>query len=303
MGSIVAEPKGAVVSSAGRLSACLSDAIRSPVVAVSGATPEGYDAPVHGADLREGRWEPPATITADMVVEANRWRQQHSERSGWVQPGVLKQWLAILITGSAKRQADDVDEAARLSALMFAIEEHPAYCFTKSTLREAQRRFKFLPTPAELLEFVDGIAAAERRTADRLWKIVETGVRTGAAVAGDTDAAMRLHREKTDRERRELAAILAERDAAQGKHAADDAAPVRQAGESDKAFVARLMNHAHRQISLGQAALRRDNRMRAREAKEATKAAYAATGIKVEPPADDTASETAQNTTSCGGGA
>lgn len=222
-------------SSAASLSASLSAAIRSPVVAVSGATPEGFDAPVHGADLREGRWEPPATITADMVVEANRWREQHDQRSGWVQQGVLKQWMAILITGSARRPGDDVDEAARLSALMFSVEEHPAYCFTKATLRDAQRRFKFLPTPAELLGFADGVAAAERQTADRLGKIVDAGVRTGGVSDGDVvGRSMRLNREKRDRERQALAAIV------EAKYGAMPPMPERKSGESDGSFLARL---------------------------------------------------------------
>lgn len=263
----MAEPQGAAVTSAVRLSACLLDAIRSPVVAVSGATPEGYDAPVHGADLREGRWEPPATITPDMVVEANRWRQQHDQRSGWVQPGVLKQWLAILITGSAKRQADDVDEAARLSALMFAVEEHPAYCFTKSTLRDAQRRFKFLPTPAELLEFADAIVAAETRTADRLWKIVETGVRTGGVDDSDlVGRSMRLNREKWDRERAELAAVV---EAKYGPLPDAATAPQMQPGETRAAYIDRL-----------------------REWRKAP----------VQRESDQTESESAQNTMGCGEG-
>lgn len=203
-------------------------------MAVAGATPEGFDAPPHGADLREGRWEPPATITADMVVEANRWREQHNQRSGWVQQGVLKQWMSILISGSARRQADDVDDAARLSALMFAVEEHPAFCFTKGSLRDAQRRFKFLPTPAEMLEFADAIVAAETRKADRLWKIVETGVRTGGVDDGDVvGRSMRLNRERTDLERHHLAAI------AEAKYGKMPPMPVRGA-EDDNAWLARL---------------------------------------------------------------
>lgn len=204
------------------------------MVTVVGATPEGFDAPVHGADLREGRWEPPATITADMVVEANRWREQHNQRSGWVQQGVLKQWMAILISGSARRQADDVDDVARLSALMFAVEEHPSFCFTKGTLREAQRRFKFLPTPAELLEFADAIVAAETQKADRLWKIVEAGVRTGGRVMDNGDLSTRLNRERQDLERRHLAAI------ADAKYGKMPPMPQRQLGENDAMFLARL---------------------------------------------------------------
>jgi hypothetical protein len=234
---VQARSNPAAVSSAGSLSACLSEAIRSPMVTVVGGTPEGFDAPVHGADLREGRWEPPATITADMVVEANRWRQQHDQRSGWVQQGVLKQWLAIVITGSARRPGDDVDEAARLSALMFAVEEHPAFCFTKGTLRDAQRRFKFLPTPAELLAFADAIVTAETGKADRLWKIVEAGVRTGAAGVDNGDLSTRLNREAGDRERRELAAVV------EAKYGKQTPTPARLPDESANDYAHRLRLH------------------------------------------------------------
>lgn len=173
-----------------------------------------------------------------MVVEAQRWRQEHEQRNGYVQSGVLKQWLAIVISGSARRQADDIDDAARLSALMFAVEEHPAYCFTKTTLRDAQRRFKFLPTPAELLEFADAIVSAETLKAERLWAIVNAGVRTGGADDGDAvGRSMRLNREKQDLERRHLAAIV---EAKHGPLPDSNTAPTMEAGESRASFIDRL---------------------------------------------------------------
>lgn len=225
-----------------------------------GAAPDGLDAPPHGAELRAGRWELPVRITADMCAEAHRWLQQHRERSGFVQSGVLQQWLAIVISGSARRPGDDIDEAARLRALMFAVEEHPAYCFTKTTLRQAQRRFKFLPTPAELLEFCDAIAGAEKQTADRLGRIVEKGPHDAVppekrpwAHGGALDQADYLRR-KADRERAELVEIIRKRDAA----AAIGETPRRMHGESDRDYVRRLVDHAKGHLAAGEKALKRD---------------------------------------------
>jgi hypothetical protein len=191
-----------------------------------------------------------------MVVEANRWRQQHDQRSGWVQQGVLKQWMSILISGSARRQADDVDDVARLSALVFAVEEHPSFCFTKGTLREAQRRFKFLPTPAELLEFADAIVAAEKQTADRLWKIVEAGVRTGGRVLDNGDLSTRLNRERDDRERRELAAMV------EAKYGKPPPTPARLRDESAKDYAHRLRLHMDAELDLATKQMKRGMRVR-----------------------------------------
>lgn len=245
----------------------------------------------------DGTWELPADIPETLVMECRRWLAALDKASGIAQDGRIKHWLIRLLGGLAGDYSPDTVQL-KMGAFVFALSEHQAYCFDDATLKIAMRRFKFWPSAGELIEFADDMDRWTRTTAARAWKVVDAGARTGAAMDGpDAERSMRLNREKAERERREDIALLAERDAAAGKHAADVAVPDRLPGEGDKAYVARLMEHTRGQIAMGHAALKRDTRMRLRNAgvKEATKTAYRETGIEVQPRPDaDTASESAE---------
>lgn len=264
-----------------------------------------------GGDVRvvPGVWEMPAVVTEPMILEYRRWLDALRKCDAPAQDGRIRVWLSKLLFGLSGNFSEEMIRA-KMSAFAFALADKPAFCFDDAVLRRAQKHFKsFWPSAGELIEFMERVEAETRVKADRAWKIIDGGARAAGAPTtqrpwaegGAEDHAKRL-RDKADRERRELAQILAERDAAAGKHAAEARVPQQRRGESAGDYVTRLKDHAMAQISLGERALKRDSRMRAKAQKDAAKAAYEATKIRVEPrPAADTASETAQNATSCGG--
>lgn len=214
--------------------------------------PEDRSNPQHGAELRPGEWALPLTITDAMVSACREGLRAYEAQSGPVQGGVLGQWLGNLYPVCAKRAGDAPDVEAWIKSAGFALEEHPAFCFTQTTLRAAMRRFKFLPTGAELLAFADEIVVARGRAAQRAWKVLDAGPRAATAMQWGPAAAeeqARRNRAKDAKERAELAAI------AGGQPAP---APQRLPGEDDGAFVTRLADHARSLCDAGKGALRRD---------------------------------------------
>jgi hypothetical protein len=277
----------------------------SPICRDGLVTPKVVQTVDEGGDVRvvPGVWELPAVVTEPMIFEYRRWLDALGKCDAPAQDGRMRVWLSKLLFGLSGNFSEEMIRG-KMSAYAFALADKPAFCFDDAVLRRAQKHFKsFWPSAGELIEFMERVEAETRIKAERAWKIIDGGPRAAGAAEPGTDAAIQRHREKQDRERRELAAILAERDAAQGKHAPDAETPRRMPGETDKQFVARLTEHTRAQITLGRRALKRDNHMRTLAAKTATKAAYEATGIEVQPkPADDTASASAENTMSCDGG-
>jgi hypothetical protein len=63
----------------------------------------------------------------------------------------------------------EADAEIKLAAYVDMLEEYPAGCFTKRTLRQAAETFKFFPSYAELVEFLNPIRSDinERRMAAR----------------------------------------------------------------------------------------------------------------------------------------
>jgi hypothetical protein len=223
-----------------------------PLIAVVGAVPEDRSNPQHGAELRPGEWVLPPEITDAMVAACRDGLRTHDAQSGPVQGGVLGQWLSNLFPTCAKRAGDCADVEAWIKSAGFALEEHPAFCFTQTSLRAAMRRFKFLPTGAELLAFADEIVTARGRAAQRAWKVMDAGPRATTAMQWGPAAAeeqARRNRAKAAKERAELAAIV-------GHSAAPP--PERLPGEDDKAFVSRLASHARSLCDAGKRGLRRD---------------------------------------------
>lgn len=267
-----------------------------------------------GGEFRRGPWIKPDWVDIRERDEARAALPSYEHLAGQPPRQVMIDFLNFLWI-STKHSSDQTFEGICL-VYPRMLQQFPAYCWRPEKLDLAPHAFPtWFPTVGEIAAFLmpDKVFIEEEMAGLR--GVAEANINSNArpasarpgqrpwAEGGAEDHAQYL-RDKADRERRELAAVLAERDAAQGKFTADDAQPVRQAGETDKQFVARLMEHSRRQISLGEAALRRDNRMRAAAIKAETKASYDATGIKVPPkPEAQTADETAQNTMSCGDGA
>ena len=70
------------------------------------------------------------------------------------------QWIASLGSVTASRnQTEAAQTVANLEALL---PDYPVACFTRETLRQAARRFQFMPSYQELEAFLNLIATAER---------------------------------------------------------------------------------------------------------------------------------------------
>lgn len=222
--------------------------------------------------MREGPWQPPATITEDDVVGARRYLQAFDAEDHPAQLGVIEKWL-VSVCGGLNHAMDEGGLRLRMAALASAVDDRPTFCFTGETRRAAQRRFEHVPTAKELIDFFDGVEAEERRDVKRLFALIDIGPRRPGAKRDDragprqrsdfrwsVDEAEKHAehlREKQDRERRELAEILRRRDAAAGMAEAP-LVPARAFGESDLLYVARLAQHARERIDVGERSMRRD---------------------------------------------
>lgn len=245
-----------------------------------------------GINLVPGVWEPPANPTAEELAAARLWMQAYDAKPDPVSDASLRKWLMTFLGNLAVNSGNgEAEIEMRVKLLSVAVDERDTRHFTKESLKLAWQRFKFVPSAHELMAFFDELESLERCQAQRLMAVLDAGAKppTAKAAAMDVDESMRRHREKQDRERRELVAILAERDAAAGKYAADASTPARAPGESDRAYGIRLADHCRGQIAAGELALKRDNRMRAQALKAATRTAYQETGGKVEPAAAEPA--------------
>lgn len=280
----------------------------SPICRDGLATPKVVQTVGDGAEtvIVAGVWEMPAVITEPMILEYRRWLDALRKCDAPAQDGRIRVWLSKLLFGLSGNFSEEMIRA-KMSAFAFALADKPAFCFDDAVLRRAQKHFKsFWPSAGELIEFMERVEAETRVREDRAWKIINGGPRAAGApttkrpwAEGGSDDQREYLRQKADRERRELAEILRDRDAAAGKFAQETPVPQQQRGESGGDYVKRLKAHAMEQIDIGEQALKRDGRMRAVAQKAAAKAAYEATKIRVEPA---TASETAENTMSGGEG-
>jgi hypothetical protein len=235
------------------------------------------------------------------VVECRRWLVAHDAVSGIAQEGRIQNWLARLLGGMpGNNTADDV--RMKMGAFVFALNDKPSYCFDDATLKIAMRRFKFWPSSAELMAFADEMEQWTRTTAKRAYKVVDSGPRTADrplnrrpwAEGGAEDHAKYL-REKQDRDRKELAAMV------EARYGKPPPAPARLPGEDEKAYVARLCRHMN--AELDQATKQMKGGLRARPkgsdkpapppTPEAMKAAYDTTGIKAKDVRDEQPAEAA----------
>lgn len=118
-------------------------------------------------------WTPPETITPQVVDLAKAalpaWEAllQPPPAGPVEREGTRGHWLAqlMMLTMTAKGTVEMHQE--RL-AIMAAGLLHPAFCFTRWTLFDAARQFKFFPTFGELSAFLDAVAEPARRQRARL---------------------------------------------------------------------------------------------------------------------------------------
>lgn len=233
-----------------------------------------------------GVWKHPPVVTEPMILECRRWLEAMQKCDAPAQDGRIRVWLSKLLFGLSGNHSEEMIQG-KMGAFAFALADKPAFCFDDGTLRQAQKHFKsFWPSAGELIEFMERIEAEVRVKAERAWKLVDGGTRAAGAPrtsrpwadGGAEDHAQYL-REKQDRERAELVAIMAERDAAAGKWAADEPMPERDPEETAKEYVKRLKAYAHEQIDLGTKARRKDEE-RYRRAAEIDAAAKTAKPVK-----------------------
>lgn len=207
-----------------------------------------------GANLVAGVWRPPERVSPEWVAAARLWMQAHEAESDDKKPGYLvsakdlQKWMVTfvnnLMIGSGSGEADI---EMRVVLLSVAVDERPAKYFSKDALKLAWERFHYIPTGHELMAFFDDMEGLERTQAQRLIAVLDAAAKppAGKAPAVDIERSMALNRERTDRERRELARVVEER------FGPPPPVPSRLEGESDDMFMARLS--AHREKILGRA--------------------------------------------------
>lgn len=195
--------------------------------------------------MRPAPWGPPAEVPDAVALECRRWLDWVRSRDGEAQDGLVERWLLTLLMGVAGDRSED-DVRAKLKAFRFALAGRPALCFTPESLRGAQRRFRFWPSAAELIEFADEVERGARETRQRCGVIVE---RHAARGGGDPEAEppRRWSKDEADAQRERNRAAQRDQNArviqALRERGEWIETPVRAPGESERDYVARLVEH------------------------------------------------------------
>lgn len=235
-----------------------------------------------GINLVPGVWKPPENPTREELAAARLWMQVYDAEKATVSEVALRKWLVTfagnLVVGSGSSESE-LD--MRVKLLSIAVDDRAAKHFTKESLKLAWDQFKFVPTANELMKFFDELEADERRDAQRLMAVLDAGHKPPPpkAPAMDVDESMRRFREKQDRERQELAAIVKQRAAAEGAPTWD-----RLPGESDNAYIDRIGDQRRKMQDKITRQMRSGAKVVKREAAPApttaqVRNAYAETGI------------------------
>jgi len=138
----------------------------------------------HGYETREGVWTPPVVVPPSMSAEA-RAALGTMEQTVLTTAGLetVRKWLVAL--GNVTASAATEDEArVKVTAMLGLLDDYPAGCFTKSTLRHAASSFTFFPSFAELSKLLDGEAGRLRTRADRL-RVIAAGAGARRDRGGD----------------------------------------------------------------------------------------------------------------------
>ena len=125
----------------------------------------------HGAVTVGESWRPPRHVGAALKAEAACAFDAAERALAPASAEIMGKWLASL--GLLCAGATSAAEARAKIGAYASLMDYPPVCFTKATLREAGRRFKWLPCFAELTTFLDEIAAPARALRDRLRAIAD----------------------------------------------------------------------------------------------------------------------------------
>ena len=130
------------------------------------------DQPNHLAPDSPSTWTCPPNVPATLRLEANnRLAVLTSALASKPSQGLMAEWLGSL--GSLVAGQMPAAEATQRLRAYVAMLDHPAFCFTADTLKDAARRFKWFPSFAEIAEFFDGIRDAVKREKYRCEQIVK----------------------------------------------------------------------------------------------------------------------------------
>ncbi len=122
-------------------------------------------------DFREAGWNAPAEVDPRDKGEARNNLALALKAAAPADRETVRMWLASLGVMCAG-QITAADAKAKIGVYVPNL-DHPASCFTKETLTEAGRKFKWFPSYAEIAEFLDAKARPARTLAFRLRKISE----------------------------------------------------------------------------------------------------------------------------------
>jgi hypothetical protein len=147
-------------------------------------------------------WRPPASVNAALKADAHRSLAQLDAALKPAERQLVKDWLLALGTLCAGQMsaADAKTKIAGYAGLL----EHPPLCFTRETLRDAARRFKWWPSFAEIAAFLDEIARPTRHLRARVKALTDLPV-------ADPDAVRptRRYKDLTPEERAKHDAMMA----------------------------------------------------------------------------------------------
>ncbi|HXQ41622.1 MAG TPA: hypothetical protein VN821_10155 [Candidatus Udaeobacter sp.] len=125
----------------------------------------------YGATTVGETWRPPSQASPALKAEAARALEAAERALAPASAETMGRWLASL--GLLCAGAMAAQEARAKIGAYASLMDYPPACFTKATLREAGRRFKWLPSYAELAALLDEAAAPARALRDRLRAIAE----------------------------------------------------------------------------------------------------------------------------------
>lgn len=125
----------------------------------------------HGAVTVGETWRSPREASAALKAEAQCAFDAAERALAPASAETMRKWLASL--GLLCAGATSVTEARAKIGAYASLMDYPPACFTKATLAEAGRRFKWLPSFAELSAFLDEVARPARQLRDRLRAIAD----------------------------------------------------------------------------------------------------------------------------------
>lgn len=158
------------------LPAIITDHKPSNILANMLETPTEYisstDKNPNGCDVRDGAWICPQNVEKSTKSEAAK-LLIHAEIALQKAPiKDIQEWLTSFGVLQANKMSVE-DAMAKIGAYSTML-DHPAICFTKTTLDAASREFSpWFPDYGGLADFLDGYARPVKQMVDRLRRIVD----------------------------------------------------------------------------------------------------------------------------------